>query len=224
MLQACTVLKRLGQAAVVTAFLYTARRFYRNWGATKEESRTRLPGDELIGGPAVQTTDAVWVDAPAAIIWPWLVQLGQDRGGLYSYDALENLAGLHFRSADKIHPEWQRLSAGDAVRLAPKGWMGLPDGVALKVAQIVPERSIVLRAASPQLPWDAIWSFHIVPHWQDCCRLLIRNRARMRYPGEVFGTELAGPLVALITRGMLLGIKRRVEAQQPSTDRPPQAS
>ena len=90
-----------------------------------------LPGDELVGRPAVQTTEGVWVDAPASAVWPWLVQMGQDRGGLYSYQTLENLAGLHYRNADRIHPEWQHLAPGDAIRLVPKGWMGLREGIAI---------------------------------------------------------------------------------------------
>ena len=172
-----------------------------------------LPGDELVASPAVQTTEAVWIDASATSVWPWLVQMGQDRGGLYSYEALENLIGLKFHNADRVHPEWQQLRAGDVVRLAPAGWMGLRDGVALRVAQVVPESAVVLRSAPTGFPWDAVWSFHLVPHMHDRCRLMIRRRTALRHPGQVLGVELAGPVTALMTRGMLCGIKRRVEAQ-----------
>lgn len=193
------------------AGLYAARRFYRNWGTTKEECETRLAGDELVGSPAVQTTEGVWIDASASEVWPWLVQMGQDRGGLYSYEALENAVGLHYRNADRIHPEWQQLGVGDVIRLVPQGWLGLRDGVALPVAEIVEGQSIVLRQEPGRLPWDGVWSFHVMPHWEDRCRLLVRSRSRMRLPGEVIGAELAGPVVSLMTRGMLLGIKRRAE-------------
>jgi hypothetical protein len=64
--------------------------------------------------------------------------MGQDRGGLYSYEAAENLVGLHFRNADRVHPEWQRLSIGDVVRLVPNGWLGLRNGVLRRVEQVVP--------------------------------------------------------------------------------------
>ena len=199
------------RAAVSVALLYAARRYYRNWGTTKEECRMRLPGDELIGSPAVQSTEGVWIDAPPDAIWPWLVQMGQDRGGLYTFEALENLIALHYRNADQIHPEWQRLQPGELVRLAPTGWLGRRDGVTLQVADVIDKEAIVLRATGPHLPWDAVWSFHLVPRWEDRCRLLVRTRARLRHPGEVLITELAGPMTALITRGMLLGIKRRAE-------------
>ncbi|NBP85773.1 MAG: SRPBCC family protein, partial [Mycobacteriaceae bacterium] len=115
------------------AGLYAARRFYRNWGTTKEECQTPLPGDEMIGEPATQTTEGIWIEASAAAVWPWLVQIGQDRGGLYSFERLENLLGLRYRNADRIHPEWQRLAVGEQVRLAPRGWLGLRDGLTLPV-------------------------------------------------------------------------------------------
>lgn len=207
------MMARLGRLALVGAGLYAARRYFRNWGTTKEECQRALPGDKLVADPAIQTTEAVWVDASASSVWPWLVQMGQDRGGLYSYEALENLVGLKFKNADRVHPEWQQLRVGDLVRLAPKGWMGLRDGVALRVAEVVPETAIVLRSTHTGFPWDAVWSFHVVPHWQDRCRLLVRRRTALRHPGQVLGTELAGPASALMTRGMLRGIKRRVEAQ-----------
>lgn len=209
--------KNVVGAAAAGAGLYAARRFYRNWGTSKEECETPLPGDELVGRPAVQTTEGVWIDAPAAAVWPWLVQLGQDRGGLYSYAALENLIGLKYRNADRIHPEWQRLAVGDVVRLVPRGWMGLRDGLALPVAQLIEGQSIVLRQEPPQFPFDGVWSFHLQPRWEDRCRLLVRSRSRMRLPGEVVGAELAGPVTSLMTRGMLLGIKRRAEQAWRST-------
>ena len=105
-----------------------------------------LPGDELVDGRIIQTTEGVWIDAEASAVWPWLVQMGQDRGGLYSYEALENFFGLQYHNADRIHPEWQRLAPGDRVRLAPRGWMGMREGIALSVVDVVEQQNIVLRA------------------------------------------------------------------------------
>jgi len=204
--------KLLGVAAGV-GLLYAARRFYRNWGTTKEECRMALPGDELVGKPSVQTTEGVWIDAPPGDVWPWLVQMGQDRGGLYSYQTLEDVVGLDYKNADRIHPEWQRLAPGDKVRLAPNGWMGLPDGIAFTVVDVIEHESIVLSGTTPRLLRDAEWSFHLIPRWDDRSRLLIRTRTRLRHPGEVLATELAGPANAAMTRGILLGVKRRVECQ-----------
>ncbi|HEX9835086.1 MAG TPA: SRPBCC family protein [Mycobacterium sp.] len=194
------------------AILYAARRYYRNWGTTKEECRMYLDGDGLITGPVVQSTEAVSIDAPGGAVWPWLVQMGQDRGGLYSYEKLENLAGLRYVNADRIHPEWQHLAPGDTIRLVPNGWMGLREGIVLQVVEVADQQSIVLRASAGR-EWNVVWSFHVIPHWDDRCRLLIRIRTPLRHPGQALVTELAGPATASVTRGMLLGIKRRAQQQ-----------
>jgi hypothetical protein len=194
--------KRITKIAALCSVLYAARRYYRNWGASKGECQVRLPGDELVGDPVIQVTEAAWIDATTSTIWPWLLQMGQNPGGLIS---------LGSRSADRLHPEWQ-LAVGDAVRLLPKGWMGLRDGLLLHVDAITPERSLVLRASSPHLP-NAVWSLHLQPHWATHTRLLARVRVGLRHPGEVVAVELARPAIALTTRWILLGIKRRVERQ-----------
>ncbi|ORA79994.1 SRPBCC family protein [Mycobacterium malmoense] len=200
--------RRITKAAALLAMLYGARRYYRNWGATKAECRMPLPGDTLVGDPAIQTTEAVYIDAPVSAVWPWLLRMGQDRGG------------LRHRDADRVHPGWQRLAVGDVVRLAPEGWLGLSDGVTLSVAEIVPEKYLVLNATRADLRWNAVWSFHVQPHWEDRVRLLTRTRISLRHPGEVFAMELVRPLIALGTRGLLLGIKHRVERQAPANPRP----
>jgi hypothetical protein len=195
--------KRVAQIAALFGVLYAARRYYRNWGTTKEECQLRLPGDELVGEPVIQVTEAVWIDGPPSAIWSRLLQPGQDRAGLL---------GPWVYHSDPVHPEWQQLAVGDFVRLTPKGWMGLQDGLLLRVEAITPEQSIVLRATSPNLP-TAVWSFHLQPHWTNHTRLLARARFGLRHPGEVFAVELARPAIALLTRGVLLGIKRRVQRQ-----------
>jgi len=117
------------------ARLVAAAERVRNWGATGQEQDLALPGDELVAGPASVATRAVTVAAAPEEVWRWLVQIGQDRGGMYSYDWLENALGLRIHSTGRIREEWQRLDPGDQVRLVPKGWLGLKDGFALPVAR-----------------------------------------------------------------------------------------
>jgi hypothetical protein len=171
------------RTVALVAVLYAARPYYRNWGATKEECLLQLAGDELTGDPSPQST-----------VGALLAQMGQDRG-----------------DADRIRPESQHLELGDVVRLAPRGWMGLKDGLRMCVAEIEPEKHIVLSARRPRLLRDAVWSIHILPHWEDRVRLLVRVRIGLRHPGEVFAMELARPLVALTTRRFLIEFKHRVE-------------
>lgn len=207
-------------SAGTALLLYGARSYFRNWGTTKGECRMRLPGDELMREPMLRSTEGVWIDRSAAEVWPWLVQMGQDRGGLYGYELVENSVALHHRNADRIHPEWQNLAPGDVVRLTPEGWLGLRDGAVLSVQEVVQDRTIVLRGAPPGLPWETVWSFHLVPHWDDRCRLLVRTRVGLRHPGEVLLAELAGPVTALMTRGMLKGIRRRAQRESSLIEQP----
>ena len=110
-------LHKLALAAIALEALGAAYSFVvlprlRRWGATAEEISRPLPGDDLLADPLYATTRAVTVQAPAEAVFPWLVQIGQNRGGFYTYDLLENLARLDIHSADRIHPEWQDLETG----------------------------------------------------------------------------------------------------------------
>ena len=127
-------MKRLHKLALAAAALEALGAAYsfvvlprlRRWGATPDEASRALPGDDLIPDPLYATTRAITVQAPAEAVFPWLVQLGQNRGGFYTYDALENLFRLDIHSADRIHPEWQDLEPGsDYVSLDPEHTMKL---------------------------------------------------------------------------------------------------
>ena len=92
------------------------------WGATSAEGAAAMPGDELVGGRLAQSTRAVTIDAPPEKVWPWLVQFGAGRGGLYSYDAAERLLGIDLRNADRILPEDQHIAVGDTIWVTPEGY------------------------------------------------------------------------------------------------------
>jgi hypothetical protein len=135
-------------------------------GATDEEVRAEYPGADLIPGGKRGATMAVTIDAPPSAVWPWLVQMGCDRGGWYSWDQLDN-AGIS--SAERIHPEWQDASVGDRMLSAPSGatWF--------EVAALEPERFLALRAPidlhggrpfdtkglRPRLYNDSVWCFQL---------------------------------------------------------------
>ena len=191
------------------------RRWMAEWGATPVETQHPLTGDELIADPADTTTRAVTIHAPADEVWRWLVQIGTDRGGWYSYDRLERLAGVPVHTTDEVRDEWQHLAVGDRVCLAPPGWMGTPKGMVLPVAQLVDGQSIVLRQQPPDSPWESVWSFHVRPLDSGSCRLLIRSRtASPRGWGRVPSTAMAlvmDPVTFAMERRMLLGIKERAE-------------
>jgi hypothetical protein len=184
----------------------------RHWGATAAEIAEPLPGDHLVPEPAGEMTLGVDVEASAEETWGWLVQIGQGRGGMYSYDWLENLIGLGIHTTDRIRPEWQDLAVGDRVVVVPKGYGPLPDGYAFTVAVATPPRTLVLRQAPPEHPWNGVWSFHVVPAGKGRCRLLSRSRTEI--PGRAgmrIATRVGEPVTLLMTRRMLLGIKEHAE-------------
>jgi hypothetical protein len=151
------------------AYVLIARPWHLRWGATDEETRKALPGDGLVPQPVTQMTRALTVDAPPGEVWPWMVQLGAGRGGLYSYDWLENLAGLGIHSVDRIVPELQDLEKEEILPLEASS------GTGLTVAEIVPERAIVLHL--PELrPERSVlsWAYVLEPLGQSATRLIFR--------------------------------------------------
>ena len=188
----------LSAAAVVCWKVIRPRSF--SWGATDSEVRGALAGDSLVAEPALQTTHAISIDAPPTTIWPWLVQMGPGRAGAYTYDWVENLFGLNMHSANRIVPEWQHMEVGDAFPLGS-------NGPALTVAEIEPERALVL--AFPDGTWS--WSFTLEPHAGARTRLITRNRASANKLRSRLQWELLSPGAFLMERKMLLGIKERAE-------------
>src|SRR6202007_3385596 len=92
-------------AAGLGAYPVFFRRWCLTWGARPDEVSGKLPGDELLSRAGIVATRAITIDAPPAAIWPWLVQMGSGRGGVYTYDWIENLFFLNMHSAAKILPQ-----------------------------------------------------------------------------------------------------------------------
>jgi hypothetical protein len=152
----------IGGAAA--ADILVVRPWHLRWGATGQESREPLPGDDLIADPDLTATRAIPIRAPADRVWPWIAQLRQGRGGFYSYDLLENLVGCDIHSADRIEPDWQDVSEGDQVRLAPK--------VDLAVVFLEQGRSLVLRGGIPMGEHRTPLRLHLglrAPGWAGRC-------------------------------------------------------
>ena len=194
-------------AGAAAAAVLLARHWQLRWGATAQELAGPLPGDELIAKPDLTATRALTVRAPAARVWPWIAQLGQGRGGLYSYDFLENLIGCDIHSADRVVREWQDIKAGDAVRLHPD--------VALEVAAVDPGLSLVLRSAVPDgnapPPFGFTWAFALQPGPDGTTRLIVRERYAYTQPWARLLVEPVEVIDFVMTQKMLRGIRSRAE-------------
>jgi hypothetical protein len=197
-------------AALLTPFRRGARS---HWGLAAEEAARAHPGDDLVPEPSWSFTHAVEVERPADEVWPWLAQIGADKAGFYSYQALENLAGCGIRNAETVHPSWE-VCEGDALRLHP-------DMPALPVVSVEPGRWFVAHAPLDQAarkagrPWITMsWLFSVAPCGSGRCRVISRYRASCSDDVATrlsFGPALLEPISFAMDRRMLLGVKERAE-------------
>src|SRR6266542_4886860 len=194
----------IGSAA---AYVLVVRPWQLRWGATDEERDATLDGDDLIPNPDLTATRAITVHAPAERVWPWIAQLGQGRGGFYSYDALENLVGCDIHSADRIVTEWQDLKVGDQVKLHPE--------VGLGVAVVEPGRALVLRGGVPMgavpPPYDTTWAFVVREQSDGTTRLLVRERYVYTKRWAPLLVEPVAAVAFVMSQRMLRGIRDRAE-------------
>jgi hypothetical protein len=194
-------------AIATVAYILVARPRQLSWGATDEESEGPLPGDDLIENADLIATRAITIRASAEQVWPWIAQLGQGRGGFYSYDFLENLVGCDIHSADRIVPEWQDVVVGDEVRFAPE--------VGLAVASLDKGRSLVLRGGVPigntTPPYDFTWAFVLRDEPDKTTRLLVRERYAYTRTWARLIVELTEVLSFVMSRKMLREIRERAE-------------
>jgi hypothetical protein len=193
---------------VVLTFLvlywFPIRRWMSRWGATPSDLARVMAGDGLLVNPTYSGTMAVIVNAPPEHIWPWLVQIGYRRGGLYSYDWLDRLFGYLDRpSATCILPESQNLAAGDVIPLGR--------GPSWPVGVIEPNRALVLDMRNVG-GFDWVWQFGLYPIDEKRTQLVSRSRVRTRTAWTRLATYAIEPAGFLMTRRMLLGLKHRSEA------------
>ena len=213
----CVGLATLTAVAMVL-YVRFLRPWYLRWGATDEEVEQSMPGDEEISQANYQSTRAITINAQAASIWPWLVQMGQGRGGFYTYTWLENLVGLHISNVDQTLAEFQHLKVGDVIPLEP-------EGSGYRVASIDPNQLLVLvvRATDSgvmgtvmnQGKGASTWVFLLRELDNERTRLIVRWRAHwkptLKTPLLVLIRLLLAPIEFVMERKMLLGIKKRAE-------------
>jgi hypothetical protein len=181
------------------------------WGATDDEVRMSLPGDEIAPSPGMASTRAIAIQAQPEEVWRWLVQIGQGRGGLFSYDWLENLIGSDIHTLREIRPELQHLAAGDEVRMGPEGYPFF------RVARVEPGQALVLQAADPKTgaPAQASWSFALLPQGRHT-RLVSRQRNQFEPTAVnfVLWRAFTEPVSFVMEQRMLRTLKELAEGRR----------
>ncbi|MEA4906685.1 MAG: hypothetical protein VB089_03630 [Anaerolineaceae bacterium] len=206
-------------------YILGIRNWLLKWGATPEELNAGLPGDDLLSSPGYRTTRAITIHAPAAQVWPWLVQIGYGRAGWYSYDQLEEAAGagdfMEGQSTRRIIPELQELKIGDAIPAAP------PPYLAFHVQDLQAARYLVTRCTIDMFSGhdlgvgnrrgnylDGTWVFFLHETGPHTTRMVFRLRAE--YPATpLMGAMVRGvlePVHFLMEQKMMRGIRERAES------------
>jgi hypothetical protein len=210
----------IGVFAVAGAAYIVANMSWLEWDNTDEDVQTTMPGDNLTSHPNWTYTHAITINAPADRIFPWVDQIGQDRGGFYSYDILENLAGCKIRNTDRIHPEWQYKGDGtETMILHPK----MPP---LRIEKVIPGVALIVHAgnfvkadgkAKTIKESDYVnmtWVFYLKKLDWNRTRLLVRWRA-CYYPSKEnemwYGPKITGFMNFIMGDAMIRGIKQRAE-------------
>jgi hypothetical protein len=200
------ILVGIGILAVIVMFALLP--WMDKWGATDDEITASFSGDELVPSPRLLYTRAVTVTAAPEQIYPWIVQLGADKGGMYSYTWLETLIQCPQSNADRIHEEWQDLKVGDKVLMCKSD---MPPGY--EVAIIEPNRAIVLRhkQSSPvdqtNGTWTDVWQFILIPQDDGTTRFIVRSRNSL----EGWFWDAIRPGEFIMMSRMLLTIKERAK-------------
>ncbi len=170
------------------------------WGATDEEIKRPMPEDDIVSKPSFNATRAVKINAPAENIYPWIIQMGVNRAGWYSYDLLDNLARP---SAESILSAHQKVHGDDLIPMSPDGKNGL---------------WVKDFGYNEWISWwnkrgDTTWVWGIYPEGGAQSRLVTRVRVKYRWfsPAILFNL-LIEFFDILMMRKCMLGIKRRAEA------------
>ena len=136
------------------------------------------------------------------------MQIGQGRGGFYSYESLENLIGCEIHNVLELRPELQTLHVGDTIRVHANGF-------GPTVAIVERERALVLGGPPNENGSQASWGFYLLQTPEGITRLVERGRHRagrgvLEKLG--FGPYLIDPIGFVMSRRMLKRIKRLAEA------------
>lgn len=211
---------RLGSTIATVFLVYSsvailARPWAMRFGTTRQDRTAELFGDSLNRGARYLVDNAILINAPAQSVWPWIAQMGQDRGGFYSYDWLERAFGARIHNVDSIVPAWQDRRVGDLVRAVQPTYFGGIFGPDLgwRITAIDPGRAVVL---------DKWGAFIVRPIDDRTSQLYIRQRnpGTPSFVGNIFapvGLLVLEPAHFIMQQGMLRGVKRRAEGLSPET-------
>lgn len=185
-----------GLFAIFNHWIYT-------WGSTRAEQLRVYPGDELLPSPILSWTHAITIHAPADEVWPWIAQMGEERGAFYSYSFIENMVSgrRSYTNTNEIVPEYQNPQPGTPIIAGMMNWKEIHTGEWILAEDTIDE-----------MGWTWLWYLH--PQGEDT-RLIIRMR--IQTPAGMEGSDTVKTVLNLggfvMERNMLEGIRDRVEGR-----------
>ncbi len=185
---------------IIHLYVTLLRPWQLRWGATNAEVSRMMPGDDIVEEPSFNATRAVTIKASPYDIYPWIVQMGLNRAGWYSYDLLDNLGR---KSVEEILPIFQNAQVGTLIPMSPDNNYGI----------WVKE----FETNGWMLWWDkkgdTTWAWGIYPEGESHSRLVTRIRLKYKWVSlEIIFNVLIEFLDILMMRKCMLGIKRRAES------------
>jgi hypothetical protein len=188
---------------IVDAAFVLLPRWTHTWGATEAEVERTLPGDELIERAPGDMIHGVTIDAPPEAVWPWIAQIGDDRGGFYSYTFIENLMMGEdlYHNANRILPQFQNPQPGEGMIVD-----------SLQVYDVELGRWLLAAQSSGVGDFDWVWLWHVEPMGTNQTRLLVRNALRL--PGIASNpviSTVSGLGAFVMEWRMIEGLKLRAE-------------
>jgi|SRR5690348_3663253 len=193
-------------AAIAIVYRARLRPWMYTWGARDDEINASLPGDDWVSAAAPRITRAITIDASVEKVWPWLAQMGEDRGGFYSYSFLERAVGCDMHNADSVHPEWQDVRRGDTI------WLARTYGEAgrVVVATVKPNAHLVLMSPADfdrtrhEHDASGMWGFYLRPEGR-------RTRLIVRSSGGATGHMWLDVAHFVMEQKMMRGIRKRAQ-------------
>jgi hypothetical protein len=179
---------------------------HRAWGTQPSEWAAALPGDRSPRTPGLELLHGITIDAPPDVVWSWLIQLGQDRAGFYSYERLERLFGADVHNVFERRPEWQSRRVGEHLPATQSGYLGglFGDRPGWTVDAVEPNRALVLR----------YWGSFVLQDAGHQTRFLIRSTiSNERIPAWAAGLNMAAFELPhfIMQRRMMLNLKALAE-------------
>jgi hypothetical protein len=182
------------------------------WGTVGTEATESLPGDEFVSEPKWSYTLGITVDVSPDDVWPWIAQIGQSRGGFYTYQTLENMVGCKITNTTEILPEYQHPAVGEEIYLHPTA-------PPMRIEIVNPPNALVLFGSPADVgaeeSWGmSTWQFIVEPGPNGGSRLLTRGRSDYTPDWKsrlAFGRFPIEAITFVMSRKMMLEIKRLAE-------------